>query len=117
MLKARSFAWMALLALLGAAACSGAEGPSEETLDSSQEALKPTKVGEFCGGIAGIPCPDGQKCIDDPNDDCDPKHGGADCGGICIGPSDCGGVMCGKGMVCCNPLKGLCTKPGMACTQ
>jgi hypothetical protein len=39
----------------------------------------------FCGGIAGIPCADGQICIDDPRDDCDPKHGGADCGGICVG--------------------------------
>lgn len=38
----------------------------------------------FCGGIAGIPCPDGNECIDDPNDDCDPANGGADCGGICI---------------------------------
>lgn len=38
----------------------------------------------FCGGIAGIPCPDGQACIDDPSDDCDPKRGGADCGGICV---------------------------------
>ena len=38
----------------------------------------------FCGGIAGIPCPDGQTCVDNPNDDCDPKNGGADCGGICV---------------------------------
>jgi hypothetical protein len=38
-----------------------------------------------CGGIAGIKCPAGQTCIDDPNDNCDPKHGGADCGGICVG--------------------------------
>lgn len=37
----------------------------------------------FCGGIAGIPCPGLGKCIDDPSDDCDPKAGGADCGGLC----------------------------------
>ena len=23
----------------------------------------------FCGGIAGIPCPEGQVCVDDPSDD------------------------------------------------
>ncbi|KAK4463045.1 hypothetical protein QBC42DRAFT_152903, partial [Cladorrhinum samala] len=40
---------------------------------------------EFCGGFAGIPCKDKNKvCIDDPRDDCDPMHGGADCGGICV---------------------------------
>ncbi|TPX12482.1 uncharacterized protein E0L32_006894 [Thyridium curvatum] len=38
----------------------------------------------FCGGFAGIQCKGGKKCVDDPRDDCDPKHGGADCGGICI---------------------------------
>lgn len=38
----------------------------------------------FCGGIAGIPCADGKICVDDPRDDCDPKNGGADCGGICV---------------------------------
>jgi hypothetical protein len=37
----------------------------------------------FCGGIAGRPCPEGQTCVDDPNDTCDPNAGGADCGGIC----------------------------------
>ncbi|HEY6880450.1 MAG TPA: Kazal-type serine protease inhibitor domain-containing protein [Polyangiales bacterium] len=41
-------------------------------------------TGTFCGGIAAIPCEDGQKCVDDPSDDCDPKHGGSDCGGICV---------------------------------
>ncbi|PGH18828.1 hypothetical protein AJ79_00241 [Helicocarpus griseus UAMH5409] len=39
---------------------------------------------EFCGGIAGIPCPSGKECFDDPTDNCDPKKGGADCAGICI---------------------------------
>lgn len=38
-----------------------------------------------CGGIAGIPCPDGMNCVDDPTDDCDPKQDGADCPGICTG--------------------------------
>ncbi|KAJ9149182.1 hypothetical protein NKR19_g5730 [Coniochaeta hoffmannii] len=39
----------------------------------------------FCGGFAGLRCRDGRKmCVDDPRDDCDPKNGGADCGGICV---------------------------------
>lgn len=37
-----------------------------------------------CGGIAGIPCPEGKKCVDDPSDDCDPTQGGADCQGVCV---------------------------------
>jgi hypothetical protein len=38
---------------------------------------------QFCGGFAGIACPGGGKCVDDPSDSCDPNNGGADCGGIC----------------------------------
>lgn len=38
---------------------------------------------QACGGIAGIPCPGGKTCVDNPADDCDPKRGGADCPGIC----------------------------------
>jgi hypothetical protein len=37
----------------------------------------------FCGGIANIPCPGVGRCVDDPNDSCEPKKGGADCGGLC----------------------------------
>lgn len=37
-----------------------------------------------CGGIAGIQCPVGLLCVDDPRDDCRPRTGGADCSGICI---------------------------------
>ena len=97
--------------------------------------------GQFCGGIAGFPCPDGQTCIDDPSDDCDPQNGGADCGGICIAqtnpcaavlcpvgsecvvnggkascvPQKCGDTVCGPGLVCCNPLRSICTPPGRVC--
>jgi hypothetical protein len=40
-------------------------------------------TGPFCGGIAGIRCPGAGECVDNPNDDCDPARGGADCGGVC----------------------------------
>ncbi len=43
----------------------------------------PPPVQQFCGGIAGISCPGGGACVDDPSDSCDPAKGGADCGGIC----------------------------------
>ena len=48
-----------------------------------------------CGGFAGIQCPAGQTCVDDPSDTCDPKNGDADCGGICVGDPNvvhCGGI-------------------------
>ena len=41
----------------------GAPGTSEDDL---------TVKRPFCGGIAGIPCPEGYSCIDDPSDSCDP---------------------------------------------
>jgi hypothetical protein len=47
-----------------------------------------------CGGIAGLQCPTGQRCVDNPRDNCDPNNGGADCGGVCVGtpsqPQDAG---------------------------
>jgi hypothetical protein len=36
-----------------------------------------------CGGLAALGCPAGQSCVDDPNDDCDPLLGDADCTGVC----------------------------------
>ncbi|KAH7324174.1 hypothetical protein B0I35DRAFT_157283 [Stachybotrys elegans] len=38
----------------------------------------------FCGGFAGIQCPEGLQCYDVPNDGCDVRNGGADCGGVCL---------------------------------
>lgn len=29
----------------------------------------------------------------------------------------CGTITCGAGLVCCNPLMNICTKPGMMCIQ
>lgn len=141
---------------------------------SAGECPKAPEPPAFCGGIAGIPCPEGETCIDDPSDDCDPKQGGADCGGICVvkpnpcaailcpvgsqciprgdtgvcvpvkppidrcavvrcpagtkcvddgttvscvGGDRCGEVVCGPGTSCCNPLRSICTPPGMVCIQ
>jgi hypothetical protein len=50
----------------------------------------------FCGGIAGIRCPGAGACADNPNDACDPDHGGADCGGLCQCLSQ---GMCASGLV------------------
>lgn len=52
------------------------------SIDHNGECKSPAPMA--CGGIAGIPCPDGMKCMDDPADDCDPEQGGADCAGICM---------------------------------
>jgi hypothetical protein len=73
--------------------------------------------GEPCGGIAGIPCPEGFICVDDPGDDCDPKRGGADCGGICVRGSGepCGKTRCGPGEYCCNPSCGTCVPLNGGC--
>jgi len=43
----------------------------------------PDQTSVFCGGIAGFPCPGAGQCEDVAGDGCDPKHGGADCGGAC----------------------------------
>jgi len=50
----------------------------------------------FCGGIAAFPCPGAGSCVDNPADDCDPKRGGADCGGVC----ECNILaLCSEGLV------------------
>ncbi|HMI92920.1 MAG TPA: protease complex subunit PrcB family protein, partial [Polyangiales bacterium] len=62
-----------------------------------RECREPT----FCGGIAALPCPAGQECIDAPGDGCNPDNGGADCGGICVPATDpCATVRCSAGTTC-----------------
>lgn len=44
-------------------------------------------------------------------------------GRVCIAavnapsPVKCGNATCGAGLVCCNPLQGICTRPGEFCIQ
>ncbi|WP_395804987.1 hypothetical protein [Archangium minus] len=66
-------------ALLGTGCRSSAKAQGSPA--SQEEQVK--EGGSFCGGIAGVPCPEGFACVDDPSDDCDPNNSGADCGGIC----------------------------------
>lgn len=67
------------------------------TEDVAEEAVR-------CGGFAAIACPGASTCEDDPDDDCDPTNGGADCGGVC---------HCNVSGVCIapaewNPAPGVC---------
>ena len=80
--------------------------------------------GMFCGGIAGIPCPAGFVCVDDPRDSCDPMTGGADCGGICVPsapgpmPTDpCAAMLCIEGTTCCSFCGGMCLPPETLCSE
>jgi hypothetical protein len=99
-----------------------------------------------CGGIAAFPCPGAGICLDDPSDSCDPKNGGADCGGLCScapnkkacpkgqiwngnptvcacvpempGPgATCGQNTCAADQFCCNASCGICAAMGGACIQ
>jgi hypothetical protein len=63
-------------------------------VDSSQN-RDAGATGGSCGGFAGTVCPGGQDCVDDPSDNCDPAHGGADCPGICVANATCGADPCG----------------------
>jgi Kazal-type serine protease inhibitor domain len=76
-------------------------GPTDEERIGEESSMEKAR---FCGGIAGISCKNPNEiCIDDPNDNCDPNQGGADCGGICVKKKEhqfCGGIA---GIPCKNP--------------
>ena len=65
----------------GAGSCAAVLCPTGSDCDPTTGKCVPGPA--RCGGIAGIACPGLGKCVDDPNDSCDPAAGGADCGGIC----------------------------------
>ena len=71
-----------------------------------------------CGGFAGLTCPSGLTCVDDPTDRCDEDCGGADCPGICVvedtpdPPGLCGGFggfPCPSGYSCVDSKGDLCS--------
>lgn len=86
---------------LGSVVAVGACGaPDEQDEDASVEEIGADEAAlisrRFCGGIAGIACPAGLRCVDNPDDGCDPRVG-ADCGGVCVprrGPPPGGGGEC-----------------------
>jgi len=75
---------LAIPALAVVGCHSEATSPVAPAGPGPDEALHRPPGGRFCGGIGGFQCPPGYVCEDDPSDDCDPRRGGADCGGICL---------------------------------
>lgn len=74
----------------------------------------------YCSGIAGLPCPPGYECVDDPSDGCDPALGGADCWGVCRPTgltNPCAAILCAEGTHCCPQCGGICVEIGIACDQ
>lgn len=72
----------------------------------------------FCGGFAGLPCPDGYACVDLRGDSCDPERGGRDCMGICVPAEEtnpCAAITCLAGSVCCPQCGGRCVGPDIDC--
>ncbi|KAK3936212.1 hypothetical protein QBC46DRAFT_270088 [Diplogelasinospora grovesii] len=58
-------------------------------------------------GCAAIVCPTDKKCqVASGNVLCVPTKG-----------QICGSTVCAAGLSCCNASCGICTKPGMMCTQ
>lgn len=80
---------------------------------------KPERRPRHCGGIAGIPCPAGFTCVDDPGDDCDPQAGGADCFGICMREVEdrCAAAPCRKGTRCCPQCGAVCVPDDVSCRE
>ena len=69
--------------------------------------------GALCGGVAGLACPPGQVCVDDPRDGCAPPAG-ADCAGVCVIPISCGGIAgfpCPAGRTCVDDPRDDCAPP------
>ncbi|UQA64057.1 hypothetical protein [Polyangium aurulentum] len=85
-MKMIAFGSTASILALSACASSGDEYPESGDRMAPEPAVETMAAaeGQFCGGFAGFPCPEGFNCEDDPRDACDPANGGADCGGVCV---------------------------------
>lgn len=66
-------------AALLVAAC----GSSATTPKGSNKAPETPAVALTCGGPGAATCPSDQRCVDTPDDGCDPEKGGVDCAGFC----------------------------------
>lgn len=78
--------------------------------------------GQPCGGFLGTPCEGaGKVCVDDPSDDCDPKHGGADCIGICVGGNGSSPILAVRAapkFATCGGFTGKpCNNPDLTCVD
>jgi hypothetical protein len=80
------------LALAGILLCAAAPSRAQQAASPEREPFQ--HLTRSCGGFAGTPCPQGQLCLDDPSDDCDPDQGGADCIGLCVKESACRPPAC-----------------------
>ena len=72
--------------------------------------------GSACAGVAGLACPAGQVCVDDPRDAC-VWGAGADCAGVCVTPRFCGGIAgfpCPAGSTCVDDPRDDCAPPSGA---
>ncbi len=71
----------------------------------------PTCNQNRCGFHCGVAIDAGPDASDAGDASADAKPDAKDAG------VRCGNVTCGAGLVCCNPLDGICTLPGEFCTQ
>lgn len=68
----------------------------------------------LCAGPEETSCPEGQLCIDMPEDGCDPDAGGVDCDGICVAER-CAGILalpCAGELVCVDDPDDDCDPEG-----
>jgi len=68
-----------LVAALAIGACASSSSPSA----GSNKAPPAPAVAATCGGVGAATCPADQRCVDVPDDGCDPDKGGSDCAGFC----------------------------------
>ncbi|KAF2502281.1 hypothetical protein BU16DRAFT_576314 [Lophium mytilinum] len=61
-----------------------------------------TATAIHCGGLLGLPCPEGFICIDDTSDSCDHRNGGTGCNDVCVYRETTGKIPCGgfEGVAC-----------------
>lgn len=74
--------WVSAGWMLAVVGCQSAPPPEPDCSAPDADPVACSQ-GPMCGGIAGRLCPGAGSCYDNPNDTCDIRTGGADCGGFC----------------------------------